>query len=160
MLNFTEHDRYDLFLDENKDRKRAYICSPLSAGTRDEVIRNMKQARFYMTHAMDRMQVVARAPHAYLPMILCDGIPAERALALKFGLELLELSSILLVCGSSLTPGMKGEILHALSLKMPVVVFNHELYEEVREFAGTKNNRNISYSSDHPCLGTTDDIKV
>lgn len=45
----------------------------------------------------------ARAPHAFLPMLLCDGVPSERAIALKFGIELLERSDVLLVCGNRIS---------------------------------------------------------
>ncbi len=44
----------------------------------------------YMHYAAKEMGLAARAPHAYLPMLLCDRIPNERALALQFGLRLLE----------------------------------------------------------------------
>lgn len=67
------------------------------------------------------MGMNASAPHAYLPMILCDNIPSDRALALQFGLELLKGSDILLICGNRISSGMRGEIAHAICLKMPMI---------------------------------------
>lgn len=121
------------FLKNDRCRKRAYICSPLSAETDEEVLANMRAARAYMLYAMEEMGYAARAPHAYLPMLLCDRVAAERALALQFGLRLLEDSEILLVCGSRISSGMRGEILHAASLRIPAAVFDTEVYREVQK---------------------------
>ena len=60
--------------------ERAYICSPCTAATAKEVQRNVQAARFYMWYAFENMDVIARAPHAYLPILLSDKLPAERAL--------------------------------------------------------------------------------
>ena len=98
------------FLKNNRCCKKVYICSPLSAETDEEMLSNMRNARAYMYYAMIVMGYAARAPHAYLPLLLCDEIPAERAIALRFGLEILEQSDIMLVCGNRLSNGMRGEI--------------------------------------------------
>ena len=133
---FAENWELDLekqFLSDNRCRKRAYICSPLSADTEDEFIRNMHNARAYMYYAATQMHFYARAPHAYLPMILCDQLPSERALALWFGLRLLEESQVILVCGNRISHGMRSEISHATSLNMPIITFDEGLYLEVQK---------------------------
>ena len=112
---------------------RAYICSPCTAGTARGVQRNVQAARFYMWYAFENMEVIARAPHAYLPILLSDKLPAERALALRFGLELLEQSDMVFVCGKLLSTGMKGEIARAVELSIPIIVYDAELYLEVRK---------------------------
>ena len=66
-------------------------------------------------------------------MLLCDKLPTERALALSFGLSLLESSEIILVCGNRLSIGMKGEIAHAALFQMPMIVFDEGLYHEVQK---------------------------
>ena len=89
---FTENweQRLEMqFLKNGRCRKRAYICSPLSAEKDVDFLRNMHSARAYMYYAFEKMEMYARAPHAYLPMLLCDRIPSERDLALNFGLSLL-----------------------------------------------------------------------
>ncbi|MEG0766402.1 MAG: DUF4406 domain-containing protein [Clostridia bacterium] len=112
---------------------RAYICSPCTAATAKEVQRNVQAARFYMWFSFENLNVIARAPHAYLPILLSDKLPAERALALRFGLELLEQSDMVFVCGKVLSTGMKGEIARAAELNIPITVFDAELYLKVRK---------------------------
>lgn len=121
------------FLKNDRCRRRAYICSPLGAEDDADFIRNMHAARAYMYYAYEKLGMYARAPHAYLPMLLCDKLPSERALALSFGLSLLESSEIILVCGNRLSSGMKGEIAHAALFQMPMIVFDEELYHEVQK---------------------------
>ena len=89
------------FLKNNRCCKKVYICSPLSAETDEEMLSNMRNARAYMYYAMTVMGYAARAPHAYLPMLLCDKIPSERAAALTFGLQLLSDSDMLLYAAAA-----------------------------------------------------------
>lgn len=110
------------FLKNDRYRKRAYICSPLSGSTAEEELSNIWRARAYMLYARTMLGYMARAPHAYLPMLLCDHVAAERALALQFGLQLLEQSEVLLICGGRISRGMKGEIHHAAQLGIPIIV--------------------------------------
>lgn len=121
------------FMTSDRCRKRVYICSPLSEETKEGMAQNMRTARAYMFYAMKKMGVNARAPHAYLPMILCDKEPSDRALALWFGLKLLEESDVLYICGNRLSSGMRGEIAHASHLRMPMVAFDTEVYLEVKK---------------------------
>ena len=107
------------FLKPNRHRKKVYICSPYSDSDPNVQLDNMRRASLYMLYANEHMGYLARAPHAYLPMLVCDKLPAERAMALRFGLELLVQSELLLVCGTVLSKGMKGEITHALSSSTP-----------------------------------------
>lgn len=122
-------------------RKRAYVCSPFSADTKELTNQNMLAARAYMFYANKKMNMNAGAPHAVLPLLLCDAIPSERALALKFGLELLEQSDVMLVCGNKLSNGMRGEIAKAAVLRMPIIVFDEGLYLEVQKLV-TQNHGN------------------
>lgn len=137
-------------------RKRAYICSPLHAEDQHGQEENMRRARKYMLYAHEKMGFLARAPHAYLPMLLCDSIPAERAVALQFGLRLLELSDVLLVCGSVLSGGMKSEIGHAAELGIPITVFHEELYIPVRRLAtqAGADKRLVTWDGGHEMLGS------
>lgn len=138
MLEMEQFLAYQ-FMDQNDQRKRAYICSPLSAKTDEEFVENMHRARVYMHYAAKEMGLAARAPHAYLPMLLCDRIPNERALALQFGLRLLEESDILLVCGDRISLGMQGEILHAISIKARILTFSYPIYKKVCEYVRKEN---------------------
>ncbi len=113
--------------------RRAYICSPCKAPTPELQRRNMLAARFYAWYAHENLDLRARAPHAYLPTLLNDHIPAERALALHFGLELLEQSELVLVCGTRLSSGMRNELTRAAQLGIPVLVFADTLFQDVRK---------------------------
>ena len=118
------------FLKPNRHQKKAYVCSPYSNPDLEVQLDNMSRARLYMLYANEHMGYLARAPHAYLPMLVCDGIPTERAMALRFGLELLERSDLLLVCGTTLSKGMKGEITHAAKLGIPIIWYHTDAHPD------------------------------
>ncbi len=146
---YLEHQ----FIKQEDQRKKAYICSPLSANTYEEFLENMHRAREYMHYATKEMGLAARAPHAYLPMLLCDRTPNERALALQFGLRLLEESDILLVCGDRISLGMQGEILHAISIKSRILTFDYPVYRKVCEYVRKENgNMELVEVDESHCL--------
>ena len=149
------------FSKKDKSRKRAYICSPLSAESSDGIVKNMRCARGYMYYAMKKMNLYAGAPHAYLPMLLFDQVPAERAIGLQFGLRLLEQSDMLFVCGSQLSEGMRSEIAYAAKLKMPIVAFDEDLYLEVQKEVNKagQNKRLVKLDRDHYPMSFTSIIK-
>lgn len=152
--DYWEQELAYQFIANNRCRQKAYVCSPLSADTADALVENMRTARAYMFYAMKKMNMDARAPHAYLPMLLCDGVPGERALALQFGTRLLEESEVLLVCGNRLSKGMRGEIAHAAALDMPILTFDRELYLEVRKLV-TKHGgskKRVRLNCEHPLM--------
>ena len=150
------------FLKPNRHRKKAYVCSPYSDPDPEVQLDNMRRARLYMLYANEHMGLLARAPHAYLPMLVCDKLPAERAMALRFGLELLEQSELLLVCGNVLSKGMKGEISHAAKLGIPMLVFDDDLYVQVRKLVtqtgGSK--KLVELTREHAVLGLGTDLIV
>ena len=116
---------------DNPNRTHAYICSSFDADTQEEALRNMRSARAFMHYATELMGVVARAPHAYLPMLLNERDTAERILALKIGHHLIEKSDLVLVCGNRISVGMQADILHAAALQIPVWTFKDTMYHSV-----------------------------
>ena len=52
-----------------------YVCSPLSAPTRAEIMVNAQRARTYMTMCEREFGCRAVAPHAYLPYLLDEHLP-------------------------------------------------------------------------------------
>jgi len=90
-----------------------YVCSPLSAPTRAEITVNAQRARTYMAMCEREFGCRAVAPHAYLPYLLDDFNPEERALALSFGASLLALCDRLVIYGDRISSGMKEEIRRA-----------------------------------------------
>ena len=97
-----------------------YVCSPLSASSRAAMLANSAKANTYMVLAEREFGGKAVAPHAYLPYLLDDRIPEERALALEFGLKLLGLCDRIVVFGEVISEGMRGEIAYAEKLGLPV----------------------------------------
>lgn len=95
--------------------EKAYICSPLSAPTQEGIRSNMLLARQHMEAISRQYGYRTYAPHAYLPELLDENQPEERALALSFGKELLKRCQILIVCGNRISGGMCEEICAAAS---------------------------------------------
>ena len=97
-----------------------YVCSPLSAPTRAEMLANAAKATTYMVQAEKEFGDRAVAPHAYLPYLLDDSVPEQRALALDFGMKLLAMCSRLIVFGSWISSSTEGEIKMAQELGIPI----------------------------------------
>ena len=93
--------------------KRAYICSPLSAKTREERLYNMGLAKASLDTVREVFHCRTYASHAYLPLMLDDTIPEERKLALSIGKQLLDFCDVLIICGGRISSGMEGEIRYA-----------------------------------------------
>lgn len=150
------------FLMPNRHLKKAYVCSPYSDPDPEVQLDNMRRARLYMLYANEHMRLLARAPHAYLPMLVCDKVPTERAMALRFGLELLERSELLLVCGTILSKGMKGEITHAAKLGIPIQVFDDDLYVQVRKLVTQTgaSKKLVELNREHSVLGLGNELVV
>lgn len=156
-----ERKLLEQFTEKNRNRMKAYICSPLRADTAKDLLMNIERARAYMLYAYEKMGLVARAPHAYLPMLLDDGIPAERAIALQFGQRLLENSDVLLVCGNTLSHGMRSEINYALSLGIPVIAFNQDLYIDLKQLADKEHpamSKKVILQQEHFTMGFTNPV--
>ena len=87
-----------------------YVCSPLGADTPEKVRLNMLKAREQMEVVSEAYNCRAIAPHAILPEYLDESNPEERALGLKFGLDLLKICKLMVVCGDVISDGMRHEI--------------------------------------------------
>ena len=96
-----------------------YICSPLSAPTEQGIRKNMEKAAYYAGLVSGVTGCRAIAPHSFLPEYLDDNIPEEREAGLAFGLSVLKLSKAIVVCGSRISSGMRGEIRLAGELNIP-----------------------------------------
>lgn len=110
-----------------------YICSPLRGKTAMETYQNMLAARHYMLSAYCLTGDSAVAPHAYLPVVLDDAVPEEREFGLLAGKKLLYRCKKLFVCGNRISEGMKGEILEAAVLGIPIVTFSKDMFCKVSD---------------------------
>lgn len=106
---------------KNETKDLVYVCSPLGAASVEEIKRSMGMARFYMEMVSKKYNCRAVAPHAILPAFLDDHISEERALGLKFGLDLLRICKKVVVCGRTISAGMKKEIELAEQLGIEVI---------------------------------------
>ena len=102
-----------------KENDIVYICSPLSAPTKEGIRQNMEKAAHYARLVSGTFGCRAIAPHSFLPEYLDDNIPEEREAGLAFGLSILRLSRAIIVCGSRISSGMQGELKMAGELHIP-----------------------------------------
>ncbi|MDR1537398.1 MAG: hypothetical protein LBU32_05265 [Clostridiales bacterium] len=108
----------------NDDWKKVYVCSPLSAPSKIGLESNRKRAEEYMRQISLRYNCRAVAPHAYMSLFLDDFDPAERKLGIDFGLNFLATCDAVVVCGKTITRGMKMEIETADKLEKPIFYLN------------------------------------
>jgi len=104
---------------------KVYICSPFAGDTEANVEKALKYCRFALQKGKFPI-----APHCYLPRFMDDANPAERELALSFGLRLLNDCRELWIFGSRISEGMKREILAAKWRHIKIKQFN-EIMEEI-----------------------------
>lgn len=123
-----------------KKNDLVYICSPLSAPTKEGIRQNMERAAHYARLVSGTFGCRAIAPHSFLPEYLDDHIPEEREAGLAFGLDLLKLSSAIIVCGSRISSGMRGEIRMAGELHIPAYALLEQegdaVLAEIKEMPG------------------------
>lgn len=100
--------------------KRAYICSPLSADTKEKRSHNMEQAKFYLMQMKRLYHCRTFASHAHMPLMLDDTIPEEREAGMQIGKILIELCDAVIICGKHVSNGMREEIRTALERQKEV----------------------------------------
>lgn len=100
--------------------KKVYICSPYRGDTNMHTI----YARKLVTRVL-RDGEAPICPHLYLPQVLDDSNPAERAQALSVGLELLKACDKVLVGNRyGISEGMAAEIEKARELGIDILYTN------------------------------------
>jgi hypothetical protein len=112
---------------DNREYERVYICSPY----RGDVDTNIANALRYCRFALEQKRFPI-APHLYLPRFMDDDNPAERSLALSFGIRLLNGCSEIWVFGDRISKGMEGEIEEAKRKKINIRYFNHNCEEKTK----------------------------
>ena len=100
--------------------KLIYICSPFRSDNKAEQYANVRAAQKYCRDAY-KQNCIPVAPHLYLPQFLDDDTPAERDLALRIGLRLINYCSEVWVHGDRISDGMRGEIDYATTTGKKVV---------------------------------------
>ena len=100
--------------------KLIYICSPFRSDNKAEQYANVRAAQKYCRDAY-KQNCIPVAPHLYLPQFLDDNTPAERDLALRIGLRLINYCSEVWVHGERISAGMRGEIEYAKATGKPII---------------------------------------
>ena len=113
------------------NKELVYVCSPLGAPTKEGIRANMLRAKEYMQMVSEKYNCRAIAPHAILPEYLDDQIPEERAIGIKFGLDLLRICKKMVVCGEVISFGMQTEIELAKYLGLEII-YLHNLPKKTR----------------------------
>lgn len=136
-------------------KNKAYICSPCRGNDYDETYDNIIAARFYMYYSSIETSFHARAPHAYLGFLLDDTNTFERSMALRFGQGFLVSNDQILVCGDTISIGMRAEIESAARLNMPIWCFNRGVYTQVCDIVKPLciGELPVSLHEEHPMLG-------
>lgn len=98
-----------------------YVCSPFAG----DVEKNTENARKYCRYVLNKMKMPL-APHLHYPQFMDDNNPAERTLALSFGLRFIDFCSELWVFGPEISAGMKMEIEYAERIGKPVKYVSKE----------------------------------
>jgi len=101
-----------------------FICSPFAG----DVETNAERALRYCRFAVQKGKFPV-APHCYFPRFMDDGDPAERELAISFGIRLLYECRELWIFGSHISEGMKREILAAKWKNIRIRRFSENLEE-------------------------------
>lgn len=100
--------------------ERVYVCSQY--GTRGNRETNLEFAKVFCMAVIEEGKIPI-CPHLFYGQVLNDDVESQRVAGLRMGLELLEDCSELRIF-SRLSDGMKGEILKAEKLGIPVTIGN------------------------------------
>lgn len=109
--------------EKNADKvgmEKVYVCSQY--GTRGSRETNLEFAKVFCMAVIEEGKIPI-CPHLFYSQVLNDEVKSQRAAGLRMGLELLEDCSELRIF-SRLSEGMKGEILKAEKLGIPVTIGN------------------------------------
>jgi hypothetical protein len=109
---------------------RVFVCSPYSG----KIVENIEMAkRFVLEEAL--CGNYPYAPHLYLPLVLDDSKPEERALGIETGLSFLAVCDAVHVylLDGRLSDGMRAEIKRAKELSIPIRYFYASKLERTRE---------------------------
>lgn len=104
---------------------KVYICSPFAGDTETNTANALKYCRFALSKGKFPI-----APHCYLPRFMDDSNPAERELAISFGIRMLYECREVWIFGRNISEGMKKEILAAKWHQIRIRQFNENMEEE------------------------------
>lgn len=112
-------------------KKKYYVCSPYRNEDKMKMAANQLRAQGLCEEIEELVpNCKCYAPHAFLPHLLDDTVEKEREIALEFGLKILDLCDVLVVCGDIVSSGMAKEIAYARKHGKKVLKYKEgELHE-------------------------------
>lgn len=123
---YRKREKEDMKVENNEKNvdkvsmEKVYVCSQY--GTRGNRETNLEFAKLFCGAVIEEGKIPI-CPHLFYSQVLNDEVESQRAAGLRIGLELLEDCSELRIF-SRLSDGMKGEILKAEELGIPVTIGN------------------------------------
>lgn len=123
---YRQREKEDMKVENNEKNvdkvsmEKVYVCSQY--GTRGNRETNLEFAKLFCGAVIEEGKIPI-CPHLFYSQVLNDEVESQRAAGLRIGLELLEDCSELRIF-SRLSDGMKGEILKAEELGIPVTIGN------------------------------------
>lgn len=123
---YRQREKEDMKVENNEKNvdkvsmEKVYVCSQY--GTRGNRETNLEFAKLFCGAVIEEGKIPI-CPHLFYSQVLNDEVESQRAAGLIIGLELLEDCSELRIF-SRLSDGMKGEILKAEELGIPVTIGN------------------------------------
>jgi hypothetical protein len=123
---YRQREKEDMKVENNEKNvdkvsmEKVYMCSQY--GTRGNRETNLEFAKLFCGAVIEEGKIPI-CPHLFYSQVLNDEVESQREAGLRIGLELLEDCSELRIF-SRLSDGMKGEILKAEELGIPVTIGN------------------------------------
>lgn len=123
---YRQREKEDMKVENNEKNvdkvsmEKVYVCSQY--GTRGNRETNLEFAKLFCGAVIEEGKIPI-CPHLFYSQVLNDEVESQRVAGLRIGLELLEDCSELRIF-SRLSDGMKGEILKAEELGIPVTIGN------------------------------------
>lgn len=123
---YRQREKEDMKVENNEKNvdkvsmEKVYVCSQY--GTRGNRETNLEFAKLFCGAVIEEGKIPI-CPHLFYSQVLNDEVESQREAGLRIGLELLEDCSELRIF-SRLSDGMKGEILKAEELGIPVTIGN------------------------------------
>lgn len=123
---YRQKEKEDMKVENNEknvdkvNMEKVYVCSQY--GTRGNRETNLEFAKLFCGAVIEEGKIPI-CPHLFYSQVLNDEVESQRAAGLRIGLGLLEDCSELRIF-SRLSDGMKGEILKAEELGIPVTIGN------------------------------------
>lgn len=121
--------------------EKAYICSPLSGNTKQNIAKAIAYAKF----VYERCGMIPVMSHFYA-LILDDNDSVQRQIGVSMGIDMLLSTTHVWVFGDNISKGMREEIKTAESLKRTIHYINDlQCKEIIKKYGGVQNEEPLNF---------------